>query len=432
MSESAATVVARTHRAHWGRLLSLLVARSRRLDLAEEALAEAFARATERWPADGVPANPCGWLHTTASRLIVAQLRTESIRGRAAQRIAIRPDEWSPDTADRLAGVGTDGRPAGADHADGAVGLGDERLAMILLCCHPAIRPESRAALALRLVVGTSTDDIARLFLTSTPTMAARLTRAKKKIVVAGIPLSRPVGDELDRRLHDVCRTIYLAFTAGYTPATGPDLLRVDLAGDAVELATVLHRLVPSSPAVAGLSGLVRLQHARRDARVRDGVLIPLAEQDRSRWNADELEPARALVASIPSGTGYAETLRLQALIAAAHADAGSADDTDWERIHEHYLALERLTASPIVRLNRAVVVAEIDGAAAGLQLLTELDEPLGRHHRLHAVRADLARRADDVELARRSYRLAIDACANEVERSFLLGRLGELDDGAG
>src|SRR5262245_22602589 len=260
--------VERLFRAEWGRLLSLLVSRTRRLDLAEDALSEAFARASDRWPGEGTPADPAGWLYATAYRHVVGRLRAEAIAGRKAPLLAVRPD-WVP--RDESAEV-----PA------------DDRLQLILLCCHPALPSESRSVLALRLVVGTSTEQIARLFLVPPATMAARLTRAKKKIVVAGIPLGAPLADELRSRLDAVCRTIYLAFTAGYTPGHGPDLLRADLAGDAVQLAAVLHELVPDAPQVQATLVLVTLQHSRRDARQHDGQLVTLADQDRSQWHHGE------------------------------------------------------------------------------------------------------------------------------------------------
>ena len=400
-------VVAETYRAEWGRLLSLLVARTRRLDLAEDALGEAFARASERWPTDGVPDRPSGWLFTTASRLIITQLRAEAIHGRKAPLLA----------------VGTGWVAPSVDQVDD---LDDERLALILLCCHPALHTEARSPLALRLVIGTTTDEIARLFLVSRPTMAARITRAKKKIVAAGIPLSLPVGDELRSRLDDVCRTIYLAFTAGYAPGQGPDLLRTDLAGEAVELAAVLHRLVPRATQVQALYGLLLLQHARRDARTRDGALVTLNDQDRALWRNDELEVGARLVHSLEPSDGEAESLRLQGLIAAEHA-VSEATDTDWSAIAAHYVELEALTGSPVVRLNRAVAVAEAEGPRAGLALLEPLDEALGAGHRLHAVRADFARRAGETDVAMQSYRAAIDRCTNEVELAFLRHRLDEV-----
>lgn len=396
------------HRAEWGRLLSLLVARTRRIDLAEDALGEAFARAAATWPSGGVPANPAGWLYTTAHRQILGRLRAEAVAGRKAPLLAVRPD-WAPpdDPGDQLA---------------------DDRLHLILLCCHPALPPESRSALALRLVIGTPTDQIARLFLVPTPTMAARLTRAKKKIVAAGIPLGAPVGDEFRARLDEVCRTIYLAFTAGYTPGSGPHLLRADLAGDALRLAALVCDLVPDAPQARAMLALLLLQHSRRHARVHDGRLVTLSEQDRSRWHHDEIRAGLELLAGLEPSDCYAGDLRIEALIAAEHARAATAAATDWPAIAHHYAELERRTGSPVVRLNRAVAVAEAAGPEAALALLAGLDDLLGPNHRLAAVRADLAVRAGQRELARVSYLAAIDACGNEVERAYLRARLDALE----
>lgn len=403
-------VVEQLFRDEWGRLLSLLVARTRRLDLAEDALGEAFARATERWSSDGVPANPAGWLHTVAHRHVLGRLRAEAIAGRKAP-LLVRGPGWAPP-------------PEPGEE------LADERLQLILLCCHPALPSDSRPALALRLVIGTSTEEIARLFLVSTSTMAARLTRAKKKIVLAGIPLGAPLGDELDARLDQVCRTIYLAFTAGYTPGAGATLLRADRAGDAVRLAAVLHELVPEAPQVRAMLALLVLQHSRRDARQRDGHLVTLVDQDRSSWRHDEIRSGLALVAGLRPTDGYAEELRLQALIAAEHARASTAADTRWRVIAERYADLDARTGSAVVRLNRAVAVAEVDGPRAALELLTGLDGELGDNHRLAAVRADLAVRAGDLPLARSSFRDAIDQCGNDVERTHLQARLDVLGAG--
>jgi RNA polymerase sigma-70 factor (ECF subfamily) len=305
--------------------------------------------------------------------------------------------------------------------------LPDERLQLVLLCCHPALDPASRSALALRLVLGTTTDEIARLFLVPTPTMAARITRAKRKIAVAGIPLARPVGDELDTRLDAVARTVYLAFTAGYAPGSGSELLRTDVAGEAVRLAELLHRLVPAAPQPRALLALLLFQHARRSARVDAGELVTLADQDRSRWRHDEIDAAVRLLDAMPVCSGYAEELRLQAAAAREHAVAPSSAATDWAAIAALYDDLERRTGSPVVRLNRAVAVAEVEGPEAGLALLAALDDPLGRTHRFHATRADLARRAGDRELALDAYRRAIALCGNEVERTFLTARLDSI-----
>lgn len=306
--------------------------------------------------------------------------------------------------------------------------LDDERLALVLLCCHPALHPGARSPLALRLVIGTPTDQIARLFLVSRTTMAARITRAKKKIVAAGIPLSAPVDSELRIRLDDVCRTIYLAFTAGYAPATGTDLLRTELAGEAVELAAVLFRLVRDEHQVRALYGLLLLQHARRDARAADGRLITLSEQDRSLWHKDQLGAGTELIVGLPVGVGYVEELRLQALIAVEHARASTASDTDWSAIAALYSGLETVTGSRIVRLNRAVAVGEAESPHAGLVIIDGLDDTLPNNHRLHAVRADLARRAGDITLARDSYVTAMKLCPNEVEHRYLACQLDDLD----
>lgn len=409
-SISADRVIAETYLADWGRLLSVLVARTRRLDLAEDALSEAFARASDRWPTRGVPANPAGWLYTTASRLIIGGLRAEAIHGRKVRLLAVTSGWVAPASVDEL------------DVLD------DERLALILLCCHPAVHPEARAPLALRLVVGTTTEEIARLHLVSVATMAARITRAKKKIVTAGIPLSSPVDEELRTRIDEVCRTIYLAFTAGYAPARGANLLREDLAGEAVELAAILHRLVPDAPQAPALHGLLLLQHARRDSRVRDGRLITLSDQDRSLWFGDELSAGMELVASLTPTEGYAEELRLQGMISYEHARAPTAEDTDWTEIASHYLRLEALTESPVVSLNRAVAVAESEGAHAGLAILSGLDQALPHNHRLPAVRAELARRAGNIDLARVSYDQALSRCTNDVERVHLMAQRNALD----
>jgi RNA polymerase sigma-70 factor, ECF subfamily len=395
-------------RSEWGRLLSLLVARTRRLDLAEDALGEAFARASERWTGEGVPANPGGWLYATAFRHVVGRLRAEATVGRKAPLLAVRPGWVPPDAT--------------------AEELPDDRLHLILLCCHPALPAESRSALALRLVIGTPTEQIARLFLVPQATMAARLTRAKRKIVLAGIPLGAPLDDELRTRLDEVCRTIYLAFTAGYTPGAGPDLLRADLAGDAVRLAAVLHDLVPDATQVRALLALLMLQHSRRDARQRDGRLVTLADQDRSMWHHAEIQAGLALVVGLQPDNEYAEELRLQALIAAEHARAPTAAATDWTTIAGHYAELEVRTGSAIVRLNRAVAVAETQGPQAALALLAGLQELLGDNHRVAAVRADVARRAGDLDLARAAYRTAIDLCPNDVERTHLSARLDALN----
>ena len=351
-----------------------------------------------------MPGNPVGWIYTTAYRRILGRIRAEAVAGRKAPLLAVGPDwaqnEWPIDE------------------------LADERLHLILLCCHPALPRSSQSALALRLVIGTPTDQIARLFLVSTATMAARLTRAKKKIVLAGIPLAAPLEDELRMRLDEVCRTVYLAFTSGYTPGTGPDLLRVDLAGEAVRLAALLHDLVPEAPQVKALFALLALQHSRREARLRQGRLVRMADQDRRSWRHDEIELGLGLLSTLPPSDGYVEELRLQALIAAEHARAPSPDQTDWDVIARRYAELEDRTGSAVVRLNRAVALAEADGPLAGLALLEGLDQLLPDSHRLPAVRGDLIARMGDGDQARSWFLEALERCDNDVERAHLRDRI--------
>lgn len=412
----------RAWRDHWGRLLALLVGQFRRVDLAEDALADAFSRAAQRWPGDGVPQNPPAWLLTASRRRLLDVLRAEAVAGRRHTMLVVAERE----RADVPAGDPT--RPvvegaAGGD--DGAVP--DERLRLAFLCCHPALRPDAQSALAMRLVLGLPTAEIARLFLVAEPTMAARLTRAKRKIARAGIPFALPPPQRLDERMAAVVRAVYLAFTAGYAPGRGPDLLRVDLAGEAIRLGRVLDDLMPGRPDVRALLVLMTIQHSRRDARICDGHMVLLADQDRSRWHHREIGEALTLLRALPVGRGYAEELRLQALIAAEHAVAPASDDTAWPVIAARYAELDALTASPVVRLNRAVAVAEADGPAAGLVLLDGLDDALPNHHRVPAVRAELLTRVGDPGGARAAYRMAIERCGNEVERRHLEERLQRL-----
>jgi RNA polymerase sigma factor (sigma-70 family) len=393
-------------REEWGRLLALLVAQFRRLDLAEDGLGDAFAAAAEAWRRDGVPDNPAAWLLTTARRRIYDRLRSEAIARRKLPLLQVE------------AALTEEARTVMADAGGSVV---DERLRLVLLCAHPSLAPEHAAALTLRLVLGVSTADIARLFLVSTTTMAARLTRARKAL--AGERFTVPSGPELEERVATVAEVGYLAFTSGYAPGSGADLVRADLAGEAIRLVRVLRSVVPAGFAdLDALLALMLLQHARRDARVRDGRLVLLPDQDRSLWRQDEIAEALALLGPLldSGSTPYL----LQALIAAEHAVAATAADTDWARIAGWYAELEALTGSPVVRLNRAVAVAEADGPHAGLRLLEGLDLP---GHRLPAARAELLARAGRTDEARASYELAIERCHNDAERAHLETRLSLL-----
>jgi len=408
----SADVLGQVWRDEWGRVLALLVAQYRRLDLAEDALADAFEAAARTWPRDGTPANPPAWLLTTARRRVVDRLRAEAMTVRKRPLLVVEAD-----VSQRAHAVLAD--PGGL--------VPDERLRLLLLCAHPSLAPEAASALSLRLVLGVSTEDIARLFLTSTPTMAARITRAKKKLVTAGVPLAVPDERTLADRVGVVASVAYLAFTAGYAPGSGPDPVRVDLASDGIRLARVALELLPGRAQLQALLALMLLQHSRRDARVdRDGpdpTIVLLPDQDRTRWHHDEIrEGLSLLAAALEDEDSDARTreLLLQAAIAAEHATAASAADTRWDRIAAAYARLEALTGSAVVRLNRAVAVAEHEGPDAGLALLEGLDDLLPLGHRLPATRAALLARSGQVAAAVAAYDLALDRCGNESESRHL------------
>ncbi|KNX38314.1 RNA polymerase sigma factor [Luteipulveratus halotolerans] len=403
-------------REEWGRLTSLLLAHFRRLDLVEDALADAVETATTRWPRDGVPDNPAAWLHTAARRRVLDRIRAEAMAQRKMPLLVMDAEHRSTATA----------------FADPGDLVEDDLLRLVLMCTHPALDPAAASALALRLVLGVSTADIARLFLVPEPTMAARLTRAKKKIVTAGIPFAVPSADVLPERLEVVAQTAYLAFTAGYAPGSGPDVVRTALAAEAIRLVRVVLVLRPDEPVLVGLLALMLLQHSRRDARVdADGGLVLLPDQDRSSWHQDEIDEGVALLQSA-SLTGpipvRAAAYVVQARIAAEHATATSSDDTDWGRVVDHYDDLLALAPTPSARLARAVAVAEASGPQAGLDAMADLDDQLPRSHRLPAVRAALLERAGELDAARSAYSVAIDRCGNDAERADLLRRRDALD----
>ena len=402
-------------RDEWGRLLALLVARYRRLDLAEDGLGDAFEAAARTWPTDGTPDNPAAWLLTAARRRILDRLRAEAVAARKLPLLAVEA-ELTEEAQRVMADAGSPGH--GREY--------DERLRLVLLCAHPALTPESAAALSLRLVMGVATEDIARMFLVPTPTMAARLTRARKKLARESFDL--PTGEDLEGRLALAADIAYLAFTSGYAPGSGSDVLRPDEAAEAIRLARVLREVAPAHVELDALLALMLLQHSRRDARVDDqGDLVLLPDQDRRRWRSEEVAEALALLT--PWARAPATPYLLQALIAAEHAVAPSAADTNWPRIARRYSELEDITGSPVVRLNRAVAVAETDGPLAGLALLDGLDLS---GHRLPAVRGQLLLRLGRDEEARAELLRALDACGNEAERAGLRRILDGTPDTSG
>lgn len=410
--------VANAHRDHWGRLLAVLVARFRRLDVAEDALAEAFASAARSWTADAVPANPPAWLMTTATRVALDRLRREDVARRRRPLLIV-------DAAVRERTVGEHEMLDDLEPAP----LRDDQLRMLLLIAHPALAPEASAALALRLVLGLPTETIAALFLVPTSTMAARITRAKKRIVAAGIPFELPEGRLLEDRIVGVCRMVYLCFTAGYAPPAGDLLVETTLSGEAIRLGRLVVELLPGQSAPAATLAVMLLQHSRRDARVdSEGRLVLLDHQDRGRWHHDEIAEGIALLDGIRGEVGgFGAQMYLQGRIAAEHARAGRAADVDWDRIDRWYQQLERITDSPVVRLNRAVAVSRAQGPQAGLGLLAGLDDVLAGNHRLPAVRADLYTHAGDAEAAATQYRRAIELCDNAVERRHLRSMLDDI-----
>ena len=405
LQTAAGAALGAAWRDHWGRLTALLVAQFRRLDLAEDGLADAFEAAARTWPHDGVPANPPAWLLTSARRRILDRLRAEAVAARKLPMLAVEAD--LQEEAQRMM-------------ADAGEPVRDERLRLVMLCAHPALSRENAAALTLRLVLGLRTPDIARLFLVTTPTMAARLTRARKSL--AEEQFTVPTGVALESRVVRAADVAYLAFTAGYAPPSGSEVVRPELASEGIRLARLLRDLLPGRVDLDGLLALMLLQHSRRDARMRDGLVVLLPDQDRARWHADEI--AEALELLTPHAAAPGTAYLVQALIAAEHAIAPHPDATDWPRIVARYDELVGLADTPVVRLNRAVAVAEADGPHAGLRALDGVDLP---GHRLPGIRGELLARVGRTDEARVELARAVDLCDHVPERTHLQARLASL-----
>lgn len=386
-------------RAEYGRVVATLVRRFGDVDVAEEAAGEALVVAVRSWRRDGLPPNPGGWLVTTAGNRAIDRLRRESVRD-ARQKEAV---VLTPESSDPLGAVD------------------DDRLRLIFMCCHPALAVEARVALTLRLVAGLSMAEIAAAFVTPETTMAQRLTRAKRKIKAARIPFGVPYAHDVPARVGSVAAVIYLVFNQGYFATTGDVPLREELCAEAIRLARLLRQLLPDEPEVAGLLALLLLTDARRPARFDGGTLVPLAEQDRSRWIRPSIEEGHALVREClrRQRPGYYQIL---AAINAVHTDGPA---TDWRQVLALYDQLMVVAPSAVVALNRAVALAEVEGPAVALAVVDALD--LVPYHAWHATRADLLRRLGQPVGAARAYESAIALADNPAEREFLASRRAAL-----
>jgi RNA polymerase sigma-70 factor (ECF subfamily) len=400
----AEQAIVRAHHEEWARVVAALARRFSDLDIAEEAAAEAFATAVERWPGDGVPPNPGGWLMTTASRKAIDRLRREAKRDDKHQEAGMLYDDDPP-------------APLGA--------IEDERLRLVFTCCHPALAMEARVALTLRMVGGLTVPEIARAFLVQEATMGQRITRAKAKIKAARIPYRVPAAEDLPARVSGVLAVLYLVFNEGYLASSADtDPVRRDLTAESIRLTRLVRGLLPDDGEVAGLLALMLLTEARRTARISaTGELVTLDDQDRGAWDSSLIGEGHALVRERLATGERPGRYQVLAAINAVHTSARDIRDTDWSQVVALYDQLAVLDASPIVALNRAVAVAELDGPDVGLATVDRLAEALDGYHAFHATRADLLRRLGRSADARAAYDRAIELAGNTAETAYLTRR---------
>ncbi|MFT4164926.1 MAG: sigma-70 family RNA polymerase sigma factor [Microlunatus sp.] len=404
--------VARVHREEWARVVASLTRRFGSLDLAEEMAAEAFATAVQRWRIDGIPPSPGAWITTTANRKAIDRLRREGQRDTKHQEALMLHDDSPPE-------------PIGV--------VEDDQLRLVFTCCHPALAMEARVALTLRMIGGLSVPEIARAFLVQQTTMGQRISRAKNKIRDAGIPFRLPDAEDLPLRLDGVLTVLYLIFNEGYlTSGNESDPIRRDLTAEAIRLTQLVRSLLPGDGEVAGLLALMVLTEARAAARVSaSGELVRLDEQDRGAWDRVLINEGISLVRErldvVACGEARPGRFQILAAINAVHASAADARDTDWSQIAALYDQLTAIDPNPIVRLNRAIAIAELDGPDVALALVDQLDEPLRDYHAYHATRADLLRRLARSADARTAYERAIELTANTAEIAHLTRRRDQL-----